>query len=35
MSEFRQKYEDAPEFIPEPKARQHHRLEVILLPLEH
>jgi hypothetical protein len=34
MSAFRHIYEDAPEFIPVPKSMQHHRLEVVLLPLE-
>jgi hypothetical protein len=34
MTAFRQIYEDAPEFIPIPKALQHHRVEVVLLPLD-
>ena len=34
MSAYRQVYEDAPEFIPIPKSMQHHRLEVVLLPLD-
>lgn len=34
MTAFRQIYEDAPEFIPVPKALQHHRVEVVLLPLD-
>jgi hypothetical protein len=33
MSAFRQICEDAPEFIPIPKSMQHHRVEVVLLPL--
>lgn len=34
MNSFRQIYDDAPEFIAIPKALQHHRLEVVLVPLE-
>ena len=34
MSAYRQVFEDAPEFIPIPKSMQHHRLEVVLLPLD-
>ena len=35
MSAYRQVYEDAPEFIPIPKSMQHHRLEVVLSPLDY
>jgi hypothetical protein len=34
MPAYRHIYDDAPEFIPVPKAMQHHRLEVVLLPLD-
>ncbi len=34
MSAIHQIYEDAPEFIPIPKSMQHHRLEVVLMPLD-
>ena len=34
MQSFRRIYDDAPEFIPIPKALQHHRLEVLLVPLD-
>jgi hypothetical protein len=34
MQSFRQIFDDAPEYIAIPKALQHHRLEVLLLPLD-
>lgn len=34
MNPYRQIYEDAPEFIPVPEALRHHRVEVILWPLD-
>jgi hypothetical protein len=34
MTPYRHIYDDAPEFITVPEALRHHRIEVILLPLE-
>ena len=34
MNPYRQIYEDAPDFITVPEALRHHRVEVILWPLD-